>query len=339
MGGVHGGECPRQKPIPRQREHDARHRQRHAAQVAEHRDRRAGEQQRPRPAAEGRARRVGQRRRRPPSAVAEDALRRDLERDVERRDAEHRQRDGAGHGARGVPHLAARHERRLDAGEGEHEEQRRAGDVGGRRPDRHGEVLASHQEQPADGDEQQRQQLGHRRHRVQPRAEGDAAHVHQRPEPERHQQHVRLPRRERRDQLPDAGGEHRCHGGGREQAEHPQHDAREERGVRPQRGADVRVGTAGERHAAARVRDAQHDQPHRHRADDVGDRRSGTEGAGDAGRQAEDAAADGDVDDGGGEAERADGPEQRLRHRRGVDDSGVGVAGTRDMRRQLSARC
>ena len=178
------------------------------------------------------------------------------------------------------------------------------------------EVLGSHQEQPADGDEQQRQQLGHGRHRVQARAEGDAAHVHQRPEPERHQQHVGLPRRERRDELPDAGGEHRRHGGGREQAEHPQQDAREERGVRPQRGADIRIGAAGERHAAARVRDAQHDQPHRHGADEVGDWRRGPEGAGDAGRQAEDAAADGDVDDGSGEAERTDGPKQRLGRKR-----------------------
>ena len=68
--------------------------------------------------------------------------------------------------------------------------------------------------------------------------------------------------------------------------------------------------------AAAGVGDAQHDQPHRDRAHQVGDRRRGAERAGDVRRQPEDAAADRDVDDAGGQTERADRADQRIPSRR-----------------------
>ena len=58
---------------------------------------------------------------------------------------------------RGVAHLAARHQRRLDAGEREDQQQGCAGDIGGRRRTVTVQVLGSHEEQPADRDEQQRQ--------------------------------------------------------------------------------------------------------------------------------------------------------------------------------------
>ena len=189
---MHGRERPRQIPIPRQREDHARHRERHPAQVAEHRDGRADQQQRPRPAAE---------RQRPPrrpaaSWPAPSALPRmpcadDLQRDVERGDAEHRQRDGARHGARRVAHLAARHERRTRC-----RRTRRSAAatcVRRRRPTARPSrcrFSPRTKNSAADGDEQQRQQLGDRGDRVQARAERHAAQVDERPEPEGATQHA-----------------------------------------------------------------------------------------------------------------------------------------------------
>ena len=120
---------------------------------------------------------------------------------------------------------------------------------------------------------------------------------------------------QRRHEQTEARRKHRRHRRGGERAEHPQQHAGEESGVGPERRADVGVRPAGQRHAAAGIGDAQHDQPHRDRADQVGDRRRGAERAGDVGRQAEDAAADRDVDDAGGQAERADGADQRFARR------------------------
>ena len=62
MNRVHGGQRARQEAVPCQREDHARNRERHAAEIAEHRHRRAHQQQRSRPAAERRAGRIGKRR-------------------------------------------------------------------------------------------------------------------------------------------------------------------------------------------------------------------------------------------------------------------------------------
>ena len=173
-------------------------------------------------------------------------------------------------------------------------------------------MLAAGREQPADGDEQEGHELGHGGDGVQAGAERHAARVHERPQRERDHQHRHLGAAQCRHQRGDAGREHGGHGGRREEAEQPQHDPGEEARVRAERHADVGVGAPGQRHPAPRVGDAEHDQSHGGRTHEVGDRSRGTECAGDAGRQAEDAAADGDVDDGGGETERADRAHERL---------------------------
>ena len=83
-------------------------------------------------------------------------------------------------------------------------------------------------------------------------------------------------------------------------------------GIWAERRTDVRVRSAGQRHAASRVGDTQHDEAHGDRADQVGQRRGGAERAGDTRGKAEDAAADRDVDDRGGEAKGADDADERL---------------------------
>ena len=124
--GMHGREALRQEAVAREREQHARHRQRHAAEIAERRNRRAREQQRSRPAAHRHAGGIGERRGGGPrEVVAEHALRHHLQRDVEHGDGDHRQRDRARHRARGIAHFAARHQRALDAREREDQQQRR----------------------------------------------------------------------------------------------------------------------------------------------------------------------------------------------------------------------
>ena len=118
------------KPSRAEREQHARHGERHPAHVAEHRDRRADEDQR--------ASRTARAPRPPRTASgvavagergAEHPLRDELDRDVQQRDDRHRDEDRARHRARRILHLAARHERALDAEEGEDEQHRRARDV------------------------------------------------------------------------------------------------------------------------------------------------------------------------------------------------------------------
>ena len=124
---VHRDARARARPagiVARERVDDARHRQRHAAEVAEHRDRRR------RPAGAIAPTRQAMRRRRRPSGdgrrgseiIAENALRHHLQRDVEHGDADHRERDGPRYGALGVAHFAARDQRQLDAREREHQD-------------------------------------------------------------------------------------------------------------------------------------------------------------------------------------------------------------------------
>jgi hypothetical protein len=105
--------------------------------------------------------------------------------------------------------------------------------------------------------------------------------------------------------LPEAAREHRGDGGRGEEAEHPQHHTGQERRIRAERHADVGIRAAGERHAAPGIGDAEHDERHGRGAHEIGDGRRRTKRAGDVRRQAEDAAAHGDVDDRGSQAERA----------------------------------
>ena len=86
--------------------------------------------------------------------------------------------------------------------------------------------------------------------------------------------------------------------------------------VRPERRAHVRIWTTGQRDSTSRVRDAQHDESHRDRADEIRNRRCRAERTGNVRWQAEDTAANRDVDDGRGQSERADGANQRIPARR-----------------------
>ena len=88
-------------------------------------------------------------------------------------------------------------------------------------------------------------------------------------------------------------------------------NAGEKADVRTERELDVRVRPAGERDTTSGFSEAEHDQPHRDRAHDVGDRRGSTERVSDVGWKTEDAAADRDVDDAGRERPRTDRTNER----------------------------
>ena len=117
---------------------------------------------------------------------------------------------------------------------------------------------------------------------------------------------------EHREQLRGVRREHGAHRGDGRGAEQPDQHAGEKADVGTERELDVRVRAAGERDAAARFGEAEHDESHRDRAHDVRERGRGAECGSDVGREAEDAAADGDVDDACGERPRADGPNERT---------------------------
>ena len=160
----------------------------------------------------------------------------------------------------------------------------------------------------------ERQQLGDGGDGVEAHAQRHAAQVHQRPEPEHDDQDGRLHARagQRGHELAEARRQHRRDGGSGKRPRDPQQHAGQKARVGSERGADIGIRSARERHAAAGVRDAEHDEAHGDGAHQVGQRRGRAERAGDEGRQAKDAAADGDVDDACGKAQRADGTNQRF---------------------------
>jgi len=93
-------------------------------------------------------------------------------------------------------------------------------------------------------------------------------------------------------------------------AEPEQHAAQEPR-VGAERPLDVRVRAAALWDAAAGLCDAEGDERRRHGADEVGQGSCGTEAACHVRREHEDRRADGDIEDGGGEAAHADDAAQR----------------------------
>jgi hypothetical protein len=183
---VHAGERARQQPVAREGEQGARHGERHPAHVAEHRHRRAGQEQPAPRRAERPLRHRGERRRAAGQRRAEHPLGDELQREVEPGHAGHGQRHGARHRARRVAHLAARHERALDPGEREHQHHRAPRQRPGRRRRRHAQVLGAHEEEPRDHHDGQRDELGHGRGRVEPRPLAHAGRVH-RGEPAEHE--------------------------------------------------------------------------------------------------------------------------------------------------------
>src|SRR5206468_157132 len=98
----------------------------------------------------------------------------------------------------------------------------------------------------------------------------------------------------------------------RQCAEDPDENAGQESHEGPERDLDVGIRTARHVDAAAGLGEAERDQPHDRGADQIGDRRARSQRCGDAGRKTKDAAADGDVDDTGGQPPGTDGPQERA---------------------------
>jgi hypothetical protein len=112
----------------------------------------------------------------------------------------------------------------------------------------------------------------------------------------------------------------------------PQQHAGEEAGEGTEGDFHVGVGAAGEGHAAPRLGKAEDDESHRHGADEVGEGGGRPQDGRDVGGQAEDAAADRDVDDARGQTPDADRADER-----GLG-AGGGSAGGRSADAQAMAR-
>ena len=162
-----GGDHAREEAVAGEGEERPGNREDHAAQVPEHRHRGAHEQERAAPLAQRAAGGIGERRARGRQLGAQHALRDHLQADVEGGRAGKRDEDRARYRAHDVLHFPARRQRALDAGEGEDQERRRAGDVGHRGRVLPREVRRAHCEGPTYEENKQRQQLGHGSHRVE----------------------------------------------------------------------------------------------------------------------------------------------------------------------------
>ena len=111
---------------------------------------------------------------------AEQPLRHSLNQQIQRRGDRERQEQRARNGARRIGNLAARHERDLEADERENQHDRGPPDL---RRSRHGrplQVVRVHEPDTGDHEDQQRNELGGGDRFDEPRARGNAAHVHER---------------------------------------------------------------------------------------------------------------------------------------------------------------
>jgi hypothetical protein len=111
--------------------------------------------------------------------AAENALGHGLDREVEERREGESQADGARHRALGLAYLSARHERHLDAGESEDQQQHRAAERLAAGPAGPREVARLDGEDAHADEERERQQLGDRDPLDEPRPRLDPADVHE----------------------------------------------------------------------------------------------------------------------------------------------------------------
>jgi hypothetical protein len=239
-------------------------------------------------------------------------LRDELQSRVEQRDHDHRAEDRARHGPRRVTHFPTGHERGLNAGK--HEEQQ---DAASR--ERHhvrrvlGDKILRFDSRQAERDqEHERDDLHDGDGRVDSRPALDAHDVDRCKHHVDHRQRQRAgdARRQRRHEAAEVRDQHRRDRGHRHRQQQPQQEARKETRERAECGFDVRIRAARQRDATARFGHAQHDETHRDGAEQVRQRRGGAELGGHVGRHAKNAAADRDVEDAGAQCERADGSRQ-----------------------------
>ena len=300
--------------VAREGEEHAGDRKRHAAHVAEHRERGADQDERASPWTGGNAGCRGQRSRLRGERRPEHSLRRDLDGEVDGDDRHHGEEDGAGSGARWIADLAAGHQRGLDAEEGEDEEQRGARDVAARRCPGPAQVFGAQGEESESDQHEQRDELRRSQDGVEAARSAHPAHVEageERKDDEDHRS-LSIRGRERRDERSDGIGEERGHCRERRGEPDPEQDAGDEADQRPEGHLDVRVHAARQRDAACRLGEAEDDERHGGGANDIGKGGGRAEQGGDAARQAEDPAADGDVHDPGGEPHDTDGADERA---------------------------
>ena len=302
-----------QQAVLRKSPEGARHGEGHAADIAQHRDRCAHQQQQPSRAPDEllgckRERRGFHR----GEAATQHPLSDEMHGEIEQRHAGHRDRQRTRHGARWIPHFATRHQCGLATAEGEHEDDRGAREARRCGHLRDNEVGGLNEEHTDADEEQQRKQLGYAQHHDQSRALLHAADVDQCQRDERDRDDRRADRRQP-DERAESLGEGRRHAGDGRGSEHPEQHAGKESDVATEYRLDVRVGAAGERDAAASFSEAEHHAPHHGGADQVDERRSGAGRRRGARRKPEDSPTDGHVENAGRESEDPDRAHQSRR--------------------------
>jgi hypothetical protein len=142
-----------------------------------------------------------------------------------------------------------------------------------------GEMIRIDGKDSADHEQDQRQDLRGGEHGIQPRAPPDPEDI------DRSERGINndedddrcRARGERGHERPDPRRQHGRHRGHRERQHHPQQEPREKPDEGAERHLDIGVGSAGQRDTTARLGQTQHDQSHRHRAQQVRHRRSRAE--------------------------------------------------------------
>jgi hypothetical protein len=217
----------------------------------------------------------------------------ELHAEVEHRDAAEPEEDAARDGARRIAQLAARHDRVLDAGEGEEQHDRGPRDRRRGRCLRDDEVRGVDREDAERDEDEQGDELRDRGDAAQARAVAHAEHVHDREEGEGGDEPQRASRRrrERRHHRRDVPDEDVADRGDRRDADEPGHDARHEARERTEGALDVRVRSSRGGDTAAGLCEAEADHRHDRGADDEREGRGRSERCGDLAREAEDPAA------------------------------------------------
>ena len=213
------------------------------------------------------------------------------------------------HRSRRVLHFAARHQSRFDSCEREDEQDAAAGECRQLRRLDHSEVVRIDGEETAGEQQEERQHFRDRDRAVHARASLDPQDVDRRKHGVDADQHRRRcgARRDCWHERAEICHQHRPHRRHRKRQHHPQQKTREETHERPERDLDIGVEAAGQRDAAPGLGHAQNDQAHHQGTEQVGHECGRAERRRHVGGQPEDAGADGEVDDAGGERERADG--------------------------------
>ena len=308
---VHASERSGQQAIARECEQDARAAEQLDAHEAEHRQRRAREHQQAQRRADP-AHRVGKRHRGCGERRTEDALRNDLDRNVQQRHDQHGQHQRARDGARRLPHLAAGGKRGLHAGEREQREDQRAPQA--RSAEFHGlpEILTMNGGRADDHEDRQRKQFQQggrtdQAHTARHAAEvypGDAGYD------DDDDQHVHRRLERLGQQVYRNVGERRRHATAGEDVAEPGEHTGDAAGQRPEGRGHVSVAAAAAGNAAATLGKADGHRAHRECAHQQCQRRVGTDARRERTRHREDARAHGVADGAGRQGPGPDGAQQ-----------------------------